>query len=317
MLRRPTASRRLRVGLRVAVALAAVGLGVLATLGRWAEVRAAAGHLGPAAIGAALVAVLAGLFATMLSWRAVLADLGSALPIRTAMRIFFLGQLGKYLPGSVWWLIGQAELGSDQGVPRRRTAAAGVVAVALSLIAGLVLAALLLPLLAAEATTRYWPAFAVVPLLIATLHPRVINGVLNRALRLARREPLEHPISGRGVLAGFVLATAAWVAFGVQVAVLAADLGASGPRTVALSIGGFALAWSVGFLAVVVPAGIGVREAALVAALAPELSAGSALVVAVLSRVLMFGADVAWAGFAAGVAGPPSEPARSDRVQPI
>jgi uncharacterized membrane protein YbhN (UPF0104 family) len=44
------------------------------------------------------------------------------------------------------------------------------------------------------------------------------------------------------------------------------------------------------------PAGLGVREAVLVVALAPVVDAGAALVVAVLSRLVMTVADVAWAG---------------------
>lgn len=312
--RRP-ASRRLRVGLRVLAALLAVSLGVLATLGRWRDVSAAAGELSPSAVGWAAAAVLAGLFATMLSWRSVLADLGSALPIRAAVRVFFLGQLGKYLPGSVWWLVGQVELAFDEGVPRRRTAAAGALAVLLSLIAALLLAAAVVPLLAFDAAAAYWPALVAAPLLLLGLQPRLINAVLTWALKRAGRE-LEHRISGRGLLAALGYASAAWVAFGLQVAVLAADVGASGARAVALSIGGFALAWSMGFLAVVVPAGIGVREAALVAVLAPVLAGGPALVVALLSRVLMSGADLAGAGLAL-LTRDGSDRDRSDRVEPV
>lgn len=292
MLRRLAASRVLRIG----VALVAVGLGVLAVARRWEDVRSAAEQLRPGVSALALVMVLAGLFSSMLSWRALLADLGSPLPVRVAMRVFFLGQLGKYLPGSVWWLVGQMELGSDRDVPRRRTAATGVLTVLLSLGAGLAVAVLTLPLLSSAAAGRYWPVLLLLPVLLTGLHPRVLNPVLARVLRLARREPPERPLSGRGVATSFGWAVLAWVAFGAQVAVLVDGLGASGARAILLCVGGFALAWSIGFLAVIVPAGIGVREAALVAALAPVLRAGPALVAAVLSRVLMTAGDLIWAG---------------------
>lgn len=319
VLRRLSASRTVRVGLRIGLGLLAVGLGVLAVRDRWHDVRGAAGQLHPASVAFAAAAVLAGLFATMLSWRAVLADLGSKLTIRAAMRVFFLGQLGKYLPGSVWWLVGQVELAADEGVPRRRTAAAGTLAVLLSLISGLAVAAILLPLVGLTAATAYWPVLLCVPVLLAGVRPKSINGLLDRVLRRAGREPMEHPLSGRGLGTALTLAFAAWLAFGVQVAVLAADLGASGGRAIALSIGGFALAWSVGFLAVLLPAGIGVREAALVAALGPVLAAGPALLLALMSRVVMSMADLAAAAVALAARGrvavrlPPAAPARSDR----
>jgi len=47
-----------------------------------------------------------------------------------------------------------------------------------------------------------------------------------------------------------------------------------------------------GFLVVVAPSGIGVREAALVAGLAPILPAGPALAIALVLRVVFTAADV-------------------------
>jgi len=59
----------------------------------------------------------------------------------------------------------------------------------------------------------------------------------------------------------------------------------------ALAAGGYALAWTIGFLVVVVPAGVGVREAVLALALAGQLGPGSVVVTVLLSRVLLTAAD--------------------------
>jgi len=63
-----------------------------------------------------------------------------------------------------------------------------------------------------------------------------------------------------------------------------------------LCAGLYGLAWTAGFLAIVVPAGAGIREAVLVIGLAPYLPAGGALVVALLSRVVATIVDVSLAG---------------------
>jgi uncharacterized membrane protein YbhN (UPF0104 family) len=76
-----------------------------------------------------------------------------------------------------------------------------------------------------------------------------------------------------------------------------------------LGTAAFALAWVVGLLVVIAPAGAGPREAALVLALAPVLSSADALLVALVSRVLMVVADAGAAGVAALLArhgGPPA-----------
>jgi hypothetical protein len=51
--------------------------------------------------------------------RAALAALGGRPPHAGAMRVFYLGQLGKYLPGTIWPAVTQMRLGRDYRVPPR------------------------------------------------------------------------------------------------------------------------------------------------------------------------------------------------------
>jgi hypothetical protein len=68
-----------------------------------------------------------------------------------------------------------------------------------------------------------------------------------------------------------------------------------------LAAGGYALAWTVGFLLIPFPGGIGPRELALIAVLSPVMPRGSALVVALASRVVMTIGDLFWASVAVSV----------------
>lgn len=245
--------------------------------------------LSPFVILAALVPGLAGLYATMLSWRAVLTDLGSPLPLLPASRIFFLGQLGKYVPGSVWPVMAQMELGRDYSVGRGRTATAGVLTLAIGLTSGLVVAIALSPLHGLHGHARLLVAL-LLPLLVV-LHPRVLSAGLDRGLRLLRRPTLERPLSWSGLLAALGWFAVSWLCFGGQLWVLARGLGSDPPgggfRLLLLATGAFAVAWVFGFIVLVAPAGVGAREAALVLALSPALSRVSATLVAVLSRLLL------------------------------
>src|SRR5258708_22278806 len=117
---RMLASRPVRWGF-IAVTVA---LGGYAVARGWSGVRTSLGHLGFLPVVAALISVLMGLFATMLVWRLLLEALGSPLPVRAAARIMFIGQLGKYLPGSVWPVLAQMELGNAYRVPGHRPATA-------------------------------------------------------------------------------------------------------------------------------------------------------------------------------------------------
>lgn len=103
-------------------------------VGHWSGIRDGLDSIGlSAALGAVACALIALAF-TMLVWRALMAGLGSPLPVGVASRVLFVGQLGKYLPGSVWPVLAQMELASEHKVPRVRTAAASVISMCLSLL---------------------------------------------------------------------------------------------------------------------------------------------------------------------------------------
>ncbi|MFB9799962.1 lysylphosphatidylglycerol synthase domain-containing protein, partial [Streptomonospora salina] len=313
MLNRLRSNRWVRLAV-VVVVLACAGF---ALYSRWEEAREALAALSPWAVAASLPAALAALGAQMLAWRAILAGLGSRLPVGTAARVMFLGQLGKYLPGSVWAFVAQVELARDHDVARQRGAAATVLAVAATLTVNLAVAAGTLPFVSTDAARRWWWLLALAPFLLALLHPRVVTGLINAVLRLVRRirgprdgtgsgslpaaAELERA-SGRGMAGALGWSLAAWVPLSVHVWVLVAAAGGGADvRALPVAAGAYALAWTLGLLVVVAPAGLGVRELVLVVCLAPVLDPGSALVVAALSRLSMTAADLVWAGGALAV----------------
>lgn len=281
---------------RLAFVAVAAAFGVVALATQWDGIRHALTCLPPALVVAALLLAMAALLTSMLMWRLLLAGLGSSLPVRVAARVLFVSQLGKHLPGSVWPMLAQMELGRDHGVPRRRSATVFVLMMLFSLATGLLLAAGTLPFAAGAEIRGFRWAFLLIPLLLALAHPRVLNPLIGRLLRLVRRPELERPLSGRTSALAALAGLAQWVLYGVHAWLLAVGLGADPGAALPLAFGGFALAWCVGFLVVVTPAGLGVRELVLVAAFSPVLDTTDALVVAVASRVLLTVSDLLLAG---------------------
>lgn len=286
--------QRVRAAVFVVFALAVILLLVVTLHHEYADVRARLHELHAWAVVVTLATAVGGSVFSMLSWRALLADLGSPLRVTVSARIFFLGQLGKYLPGSVWSIVGQMELAKAHHVPRTRSATAAAVALVVSVLSGLLVAAALLPVLARHETAHYWPAFLALPVALALLVPRVLTAVLQWLLRLARRPPLERAVTGRGVLGSVAWSLLTWVAWGVGIWVLAREEGVGSARAFGVCVGAFALAWVAGFLVLVVPAGAGVREAVLVAVLGSALAlpSGAPLLLSLVSRLALSVSDV-------------------------
>jgi glycosyltransferase 2 family protein len=287
--------------LRIGVLVAVAGLAVWGLASQWPQVQSALQKLNIWELVGAEFDVLAGLFCMMLAWRTLLADLGSPLPVAVAVRVMFVGQLAKYVPGAVWAVAAQVELARDYEVPRKRSVAAGLVAMAVTLVAGLVVAGITLPLTSTSALHKYWWVLAVTPVAIGCLYPPVAHYCINLAMRIVRRQPLEESISLRATFRALCWTTLGWVSYGLQAWLLIRQFAHSGATTpgqlhlLALSFGAYALSWAAGFLIVFVPGGIGAREAAMVAVLAPVMSAGSALVVALASRCVTTLGDLVWA----------------------
>jgi uncharacterized membrane protein YbhN (UPF0104 family) len=295
----PHPAGRWRTLLRLAVAGVFLAVIVVVLAGQWEAARPLLGRLSVPAVLAALALVLAGIFTTFLSWRAALADLGARLPLTGAMRVFYLGQLGKYLPGTIWPAVTQMRLGRDYRVPPRASGAAVVVFMLMVIGTGLLVGVPVIPLLGRDAVDEYRWLVVVLPLAAVAVAPPVLNRVLAVALRVARRPPLPAPLSLGGILRVAGWSIASWLFYGVQVFVLARQLGAEGGALLLLQCtGAFAAAFASGPLLLIVPAGAGVREAALLLLLGSTVTAPRAAVIAVVSRLLFVVGDLVWSAVA-------------------
>ena len=96
------------------------------------------------------VLVLAGLGASVLTWRRAVLELGSSVQPHQAAKIYLVGQLGKYVPGSFWAFLVQMELARKVGVPRSRALTASVVAAGIAVLSGMAVGLLVVPGVADE-----------------------------------------------------------------------------------------------------------------------------------------------------------------------
>lgn len=294
----PARPGRLRRALRPLALAVAVGFLAWAVYRQRDGFAEALARLAPGTILAALLAVLAALVLNMLSWRSAMAAVGAHLPLIAAARVFFLSQLGKYVPGSVWPVVAQMELTKESGVPRARGALGAVISMAIGVVTSTTVAAALLILPRPDVRDRYGWMVATVALGSIALVPAVLRRLLGVVVRLTRRGPVDTSVHGPALVRSGAWSLGMWALLGVQTWLIAQDLGGDNAPGLLISTGAYALAWAAGFLFVITPAGLGVREAALTLALSGYLPTSDALALALVSRVVMTVGD----GLAAGVA---------------
>lgn len=216
-------------------------------------------------------------------WRAALDLLGARRPMSDVGRWFMTGQVGKYVPGGVWHVVGQGELARRAGI-ERRIAYGSVLLSTAALLGGATLVVLGGRLIGADVTVPWWVvAMGLLAVLVALVPPvrtRLAGRFGERSGQLAARP-----------LAAITLGSIpVWLVIGVSTWCVAEALGASvDARTMVV---GAVASWLVGIATIPAPGGIGAREAVLVALLDGSLGTATATLVALSARLVFVTADV-------------------------
>ena len=272
------------------IGLACLGLLARLLIVEWSEVSDAIGDASWGWLALALALAAGAMTSMAWGWQPVLGAVGAG-KFTTARVIprYFVGELGKYLPGGVWPVLGRSELIVAVGAPRVPAYTSTLVSLMMLYLTALVLSgpAALWSLAAASDTPRLLVVCGFAPLALFVIHPRVaavVCTVIERASR--RRLIVELPVGRQAlsILARYGLAWALVVAATATAArALAADVSVSRIAVATL------LAWVAGFAVVPLPGGLGVREAVFVGLCG--LPEGVAVGVALVVRLLFVVAD--------------------------
>lgn len=274
---------------RVAFLVLTAFFGWWSLRGDWSDIATAFGDVAVWRWMLAMVLVLIGLLLWGVTWKKILTEFGCRLPVRSAFSIFFLGQLGKYIPGSVWSFAAQGQMARKFGVPVRVTIASGLLLLYLNLLIALMISTLFVSAGLVTSDIPTLVGFGVLAATIAGLSPTVISRL---GSRLAGSQGSLHT-HGRRLLVAASLIGVSWIAFGVALEVIIAP--ASGAHQTSVSIPtavtAFAIAFILGVLVPFAPSGLGIREAAMIYQLKPDLGLTRAAATALLIRVVHTVAD--------------------------
>jgi glycosyltransferase 2 family protein len=206
-------------------------------------------------------------------------------------RAVYLSQLGKYVPGGVWQPSSQVALARSAGVTLADAAVAFPVSVIAVVAAAATTAGVLLVLPGSPLSGGMRAVVGLGPLTLVLLH----RSWMAKALELARRRVKRIPHHAVLPQQSQISASTAWlflavVGQGLSYAWLIHDL--DGRVGLIPATGGFALAWLVGFVAVPIPAGLGLREAVLVGVLGSMTGAPTVLAAAVAHRLVNIACEI-------------------------
>lgn len=241
-------------------------------------------HYGTLAVS--FIILLAALVYMLLLWRLILARAGYHISLRTSWRIWFFSNLGHYVPGKIWQIMGMVYLCEKEGIPRMVTLTSVFLAQVWSILAAFIF----LGGYAFISDSPRLPVYApwlvlLVPVGLVMTYPPVMEKLANRLLKWLKREPIRLNIDFRQSLLFLGRYLLSWVLYGAAFFVFLLSLQALPLRHFPAVTSIFAASYTLSFLCLIVPGGLGVREGLLAGLLSLYMPLPMATVIALLSRL--------------------------------
>ena len=230
-------------------------------------------------------------------WQEALRLLDATVSFQKAFEIWFLGNLGRYIPGRVWQFLGWIHLCGKEGINQVQAAASIAIGQVLTNTAGLLVAFLLLARVS-DTIGRMAPLLVAIPASVVILQPSWLEWAINYLLRNLGREPIVVHLKAPDMLRLFGLHFIAWVLDGLSFYTFASAVYQLSLAQLPIFIAIFAGAYVAGYLSLITPGGLGVREGVLTYLLSFYLPWEMAIIVSLLSRVWLTAFELGCAGFA-------------------
>ena len=272
----------------ILIGIAGIAFVVRTIVSKRHEVSDAFSHLNGITLIASLALGLCAMTLIGYQWTRMLVTRGHHAPPRSAMAWYFAGQLGKYVPGGIWPIVGRAELATRGGVSRTDAYAA----TGLSMVTTYLAAALAICI--GSLLSWSYPLVGILGLLSLIAGFAMFSNSFLRSKTLAvlgrispRASALTEP---RRLLVLTLAHLPSWLLMSLSTSVTASAFGADIGIEHMLFV--TSASWLAGFVVVGVPGGIGVRESVFTALAGSALTPGVAVSLALASRVVFISVDL-------------------------
>lgn len=234
--------------------------------------------------------ILKSLFQALL-WTILMRATGCRLPVDYLLAVWHQSLAGKYVPGSIWMMVGRIHLLQQANVPIK-LASYTTAFEQLVVFATAALLVIITPELFDVVHIPGWIGLAFLPLFIVILYPHFV-GEITWKLGLRRFDlRISSPPAPKMIALYFTGHTFSWIVGGVCVLIMLRLFGAAPSGINMLNAPGISAAsFAVGYASLLTPSGIGVREGVFTFLLSQHISLTGAILIAFSSRIWVVIAD--------------------------
>jgi uncharacterized membrane protein YbhN (UPF0104 family) len=232
---------------------------------QWTKVEPRMSHIqfGWQWIGSATVLVLIAYALLIEGWRRVLGAWDSHLPFPQASRIWFLSNLGKYVPGNIWSLTAMGVMARGRGLSALAAAGSSVIMQTVSLATGAAIVMVSGAKLLGQPVLVGVSVLALVVILLSA--PKFLPPLAVWIGGLIGRDILPPTVPATSIWTAAIASTFSWLLYGLAFQLFVRGLLGTSPGEISSYIAVYTAAYLLGFISPIAPAGLGVREFTLAA----------------------------------------------------
>ena len=229
------------------------------------------------------------------SWKFALGRLGESITLRKAVKVWMLSRLGWYIPGRVWIVLGRLHLAAKEGINRSNALISIALDIVLATVCALLVFLFTLPFWQkTELISQFLPFLVFIPLGLIVLHTGLMRRGLNFITQKLGKGEVSIRIRYRDIVILIIPYCILWVLYGLAFYFLVGAVQPTEISQMVALIGMYAIAWAIGFLSIVTPGGLGIREGALALLLTLYFPLPVAILISLLSRAWITLVEVAY-----------------------
>ena len=209
------------------------------------------------------------------------------------------GNFGKYIPGRVWQFLGRMYLFNNRGLSKSKILMSALLEQYFLLITAFIIFG---------TTYLFWheliqtyllynlKVFVIMGLFICivSIHPKSISLWFNLLSKINKKFTMELTISSQYVIVIILIYIVYWLFVGISLLFLIMGCFELPLKYIFYVIGSNAIAYIIGYMSIIAPSGLGVREAVLSYYLEGVLTTGLGALISILSRFMLIIEEVGY-----------------------
>jgi hypothetical protein len=237
-----------------------------------------------------------GLALGSIGWALIVRQISQKADFWCSVRIYYITNIGKNLPGSIWYVVGRVYLHKQDGTSNTATTIAAVLELALAALAGVVV--YVIGLLITPEEPVIGREYLIVLLIVGgmLLYPPVFNRLANTTIRwLAHTSKTTVDVTWLNIMGWMGLYLIITFIGGIILFLVGNAVYPMAWKSLPVIAGAWGISVAIAGLTFWMPTNFGIRDGILVVALSAVMPISAALVVAVVWRVWVVLSELLWA----------------------